>query len=124
MTRNWAYPLFPSVRFIKSKGTGDVMTLIASYRKSLVAGITCACLTLIGVQAMAATREATIMLPSAPTRIERFAAARTRQVFGRGRGVESLDRHGRAKITSGRRHILGGQPDRRRSSFHSRFSPC
>jgi hypothetical protein len=59
---------------MKSQVNGDVMTVIASYGKSLVAGITCACLTFMGVQAMAATREVTIVLPSAPTRIERFAA--------------------------------------------------
>ena len=62
------------LRFTKSKGNGDVATLIASHCRSLIAGIACVCLTLLGVQAMAATRAATIVLPSAPTRIERFAA--------------------------------------------------
>ena len=50
------------------------MRLIAWYRKSWVSGIACVCMALMGVQVMAATREATIVLPSAPTRIERFAA--------------------------------------------------
>ena len=59
---------------MKSKGNGDAMRLIAWYRKSWVSGIACVCMALMGVQAMAATREATIVLPSAPTRIERFAA--------------------------------------------------
>ena len=109
---------------MKSKGNRDVMRLIAWHRKSLVTGITCACLTFIGVQAMAATREATIVLPSTPTRIERFAAAELSKYLAAAAEVKtSIAANAPQSAVAGGIFWLGNLTENDRLS-KARFSAC